>query len=96
MQDDIENEKGYNYVTPQPIDAPQQHAAWMDGDRMTYVSRGQLLMFDYDDTNQQTLVPASPAYLPAFAPDFKFVYTLAPAPGQTNLNQSSLLAPADQ
>jgi hypothetical protein len=95
---DIENEKGYNYATPQPIDPPQQHAAWMDGDRMTYISRGQLTIFDYDDTNQQALVAASPAYLPAFAPDFKFVYTLtpAPSPGQTNLNQSSLLAPADQ
>lgn len=99
---DIENEKGYNYVSPQPIDAPQQHAAWIDPNRLAYVSRGQLLMFDYDDTNQQTLVAASPTYLPAFAPNTKFVYTLAQntapgaLPGQTNLNQTSLLIPADQ
>ncbi|HET7059838.1 MAG TPA: PEGA domain-containing protein [Candidatus Saccharimonadales bacterium] len=99
---DIENEKGYNYVTPQPLDSPQQHATWMDGNRMTYVSGGQLLMFDYDGTNSQQLVPASPAYLPVFAPDFKFVYTLAPnaaagaLPGQINLNQTSLLTPTDQ
>ena len=99
---DIENKKGYNYTTPQPIDKPQVHAAWIDGFRMTYVSRGQLLMFDYDDTNQQSLTAANPAYLPAFAPNFKFVYTLAPntatahVPGQTNLNQASLLTSADQ
>ncbi len=99
---DIENEKGYNYITPQPIDKPQVHASWIDGFRLTYVSGGQLLMFDYDDTNQQSLVAADPAYLPAFAPDFKFVYNMAPntaasaLPGQTNLNQTSLLTPADQ
>jgi len=99
---DIENEKGYNFVTKQPIDKPQKHAAWMDGYRLTYVSRGRLLMFDYDDTNQQPLVAADPAYLPALAPDSKFLYALAPdktaaaRPSQVNLNQTSLLTPADQ
>lgn len=99
---DIENEKGYNYSTTQPLDPPQLHADWMDGNRLTYVSSGQMIIFDYDATNQQTLVPASPAYLPAFASNFKFVYTLAPnttaaaPPGQINLNQASLLTPADQ
>lgn len=99
---DIENEKGYNYITPQPIDKPQVHASWMDGFHLTYVSGRQLLMFDYDDTNQQSLVAADATYLPAFAPDVKFVYTLAPdtaagaLPGQTDLNQTSLLTPADQ
>jgi hypothetical protein len=99
---DIENEKGYNYVTRRPIDKPQPHAAWIDGYRLAYVSGGRLLMFDYDDTNRQPLVAADPAYLPVFAPDFKFVYTLAPAtaqaakPGQTDLDQTSLLTPADQ
>lgn len=99
---DVENTKGYNFTSRQPIDAPATHATWMDGDRLTYVSGGKLTIFDYDDTNQQTLVPASSAYLPAFAPDFKFVYTLAPstataaAPGQEVLNQTSLLTSADQ
>lgn len=99
---DIENEKGYNYITPQPLDAPQQHADWMDGNRLTYVTGGRLLMFDYDDTNQQIMMPAGSAYLPAFSPNFKFVYTLAPATdptapaGQINLNQTSILTPADQ
>ncbi|HEY5442601.1 MAG TPA: PEGA domain-containing protein, partial [Candidatus Saccharimonadales bacterium] len=39
---DIENIKGFSYTTPQPIDAPQPHASWMDGDRLTYVTSGKL------------------------------------------------------
>lgn len=99
---DIENEKGYNYKMDRSLDKPQLHADWIDGNRMTYVSGGKVLMFDYDGTNKQTLVSDSPLYLPAFAPDFKFVYTLAPdvskgsVPGQTNLDQTSLLIPTDQ
>jgi hypothetical protein len=95
---DIENTKGYNYITPQSLDPPQTHATWMDGDRLTYVSDGKLIMFDYDDTNQQTLISASSTYLPAFTPNYKFVYTLTPAPaaGQIDLTQTSLLIPTDQ
>jgi hypothetical protein len=96
---DILASKGYNFSSSKPIDPPAAHATWMDGDRLTYVSNGKLVIFDYDDTNQQTLVPANPAYLPAFAPTFKFVYTLAPSTataGQEVLDQTSLLAPADQ
>jgi hypothetical protein len=95
---DIENTKGYNYTTTRPIDAPMTHANWMDGNRLTYVSGGKLVVFDYDNTNQQTLVGASSAYLPAFAPNYKFLYTFAPpaASGQTLLNQTPLLIPADQ
>ncbi|HVV66541.1 MAG TPA: PEGA domain-containing protein [Candidatus Saccharimonadales bacterium] len=95
---DIENKKGYNYAMSQPIDPPQAHATWMDGDRMTYVSNGKLIIFDYDGTNEETLLNALSPYLPAFAPDFKFVYTLSPAKtaAQADLDQTSLLAPADQ
>lgn len=95
---DIENKKGHNYTMLQPLDSPQLHASWMDGDRMTYVSNGKLIIFDYDGTNEQTLVSASSSYLPAFAPDYRFVYTLSPAkvPSQADLDQTSLLAPRDQ
>jgi hypothetical protein len=95
---DIENTNGYNYTVPQPLDAPQAHATWMDGDRLAMVSGGQLTVFDYDDTNQQSLVPASSRYLPAFAPDYKNVYDLAPnaTTGQFELIQASLLIAADR
>ena len=94
---DIENDKGYNYSSAVGLDAPQVHATWMDGDRLVITSGGKLVIFDYDHTNQQTLTGNNPAYLPAFAPDYKYVYTLAPtatAP-QTQLDQTPLLVPAD-
>ena len=95
---DIENETGYNYADPAKLDAPQAHATWMDGDRLTMVSGGKLKVFDYDDTNQQILMAASSQYLPAFAPDYKNVYALVPsaAAGQFEFTQTSLLTAADR
>jgi hypothetical protein len=95
---DIENKIGHNYTTTTPIDAPQPHAGWMDGDRLTYVSQGKLAVLDYDNLNYRQLMPAVSGYLPAFAPDYNFVYGLAPAAtaGQFELTQTSLLAPADR
>ncbi|HTB48880.1 MAG TPA: PEGA domain-containing protein [Verrucomicrobiae bacterium] len=97
---DIENTKGYNYTASQPLDAPQVHATWMDGDRLTYVSGGKLVVFDYDGTNQQVLMAAAGSYVPAFAPDYKYVYDVAPdttatPAGQTELAQTALLTPPD-
>lgn len=95
---DIENKLGYNYTMRTSLDVPQVHAGWMDGNRLAYVSDGKLTINDYDNTNQQVLVTASAGYLPVFAPDYKFVYSLAPAPssGQIELLQTSLLAPKDR
>ncbi len=94
---DIENDNGYNYTTTEKMDSPQLHATWMDGDRLTYVSGGKLVVFDYDNTNHQTLMAADSRYLPAFAPDYKDVYTLTPGPSaQSYLTQTSLLTAADR
>ncbi len=94
---DIENTQGYSYVTTQPLDAPQVHAVWIDGDRLAYVSSGKLIEFEYDSANLQTLMPASSAYLPAFTANFKNVYDIAANNlGQFELNQTSLLAPQDR
>jgi hypothetical protein len=96
---DIENKQVYHYIAQQPLDAPQPHAYWMDGDRLTYVAGGKMVIFDYDDANRQTLVSAGSQYEPAFSPDYKFIYTLAPAASgqpRTTLSQTSLLIPADQ
>jgi hypothetical protein len=93
---DIEYNKSYNYNLTTPIDAPQTHVSWMDGHRLVYVSQGKLMMLDYDSTNKQVLVSALPAYLPAFAPDSKYVYTMAQGlQTQANLTQTALLTPAD-
>ena len=92
---DIEYKHGFNYTTTQPLDAPQTHASWMDGDRLDYVSGGKLLVFDYDHRNKQTLLTAAPAFLPFFAPDYQHLYVIAPgtAAGQLSLTQTALLIP---
>jgi hypothetical protein len=97
---DIENERGYNYVAKQTLDAPQLHATWMDGDRLTYVSGGKLVVFDYDHANVQSLMNANPNYTPSFDPNYTYVFTLAPTSTATTaptaLYQTSLYTPADQ
>lgn len=76
---DAENDKGYSYVTKQPIDAPQEHAQWMDGHRLMYVSGGKAFVFDFDDANRETLNVSDASYLPFFDRDYKVLYTLNPA-----------------
>jgi Tol biopolymer transport system component len=72
-------------------------ASWMDGDRLDYVSGGKLYIFDYDNTNQHLLVSASSNFEPAFSPDYRYVYEIAPtSSGQFELNQTSLLTAADR
>ncbi len=95
---DIENKEVYHYSSPYPLDPPQPHAGWMDGDRLTYVSGGKAVIFDYDNANRQILISADSHYEPAFTPDFKFVYVLTPnsAPGQLDMDKTSLLSPTDQ
>lgn len=99
---DLENGHGYNYIASQPLDAPQVHATWMDGDRLQYISGGKLIVFDYDHTNLQTLIPASPNYVPVYGPNYKHLYVFAPPkiskkqpsttppPTGLNLTQTSL------
>lgn len=93
---DIENKLGYNYTSPAVVDAPQPHASWMDGDRLVYTSGGKLNVADYDNANRQSLMTADSNYLPAFAPNYHYVYTLvAGENGQYDLTQTPLLTPAD-
>lgn len=96
---DLENVLQYHYTAKQPLDQPQLHATWMDGDRLMYVSGGKLLVFDYDYQNQRTLEPADPNYLAAFDPNYTYVYTLASSikdTGDMALTDTALLTPADQ
>ncbi len=95
---DIENEVGFSYTTKEPIDAPQTRASWMDGNRLFYTSNGKLTVFDYDYINLQQLMPSSSGYIPAFSPDYEYVYSIAPSAvvGQIDFTQTSLRAPADR
>lgn len=94
---DIENKKGYNYTAVQPLDTGQTHATWMDGNRLSYISGGKLIIFDYDYTNQHSLIAAASPLLPAYASNYNYVYTIAPSAtsGQYELLQTPLLTPPD-
>lgn len=89
---DIETDRGYAYQIADAPDAPQTHATWMDGFRLSYVSGGKLVVFDYDGTNVQALSPASPSHLPAFNRDYRYLYTID---GQNALTVTPLLTPQD-
>ncbi|HUD10235.1 MAG TPA: PEGA domain-containing protein [Candidatus Saccharimonadales bacterium] len=97
---DIENNKTYSYnVVPSPVVG--SHATWMDGDRLLFVSGGQVIVFDYDGANQQRLEPAIDGSTPFFDQSYKWLYTFAPAPtlttaDQLNLTSTALRLPADQ
>lgn len=96
---DAEYPGGYVYDTKLPVDAPQPHANWMDGNHLDYVSGGKLVMFDFDEGNLQTLMPAAPNYVPFFSPDYKFVDVIAAPTAQdvkAELTSTSLRTPADQ
>ncbi len=90
---DIFNDEIYHYVAPLPLDAPQVHAQWMDGDRIVYVSGGKITVADYDNTNRQTLSPALPQYQIFFALDYRSYFTIdSTTPGTVELSQVSLIA----
>jgi hypothetical protein len=95
---DDENALGYTYSLPSPLDQPQAHVTWMDGAQLTYISNGQLEVFDYDNTNRQTLISGDARYTAYFDPSYKYVYTLVPSvanPTQELLTLTALLTPAD-
>jgi hypothetical protein len=90
---DNETDRGYVYQSKVPLDAPQQHATWMDGYRLSYVSGGKQVVFDFDGSNMQTLAVASPAYVPVFDPDYRYLYTIDPA--RSALVRTALRTPED-
>jgi hypothetical protein len=98
---DVQNDKSYAYQDKAPLDAPQQYATWMDGDRIMYVSNGKLVVFDFDSANQQTLMPALPGLLPAFDDNYRYAYSFVnvPAtgstPAETALEATAMLTQRD-
>lgn len=90
----------FTFTMPQPIDAGQSHATWMDGARLQYVSNHQLYVFDFDGKNQQLLMPALNNHLVFYDPGFRRVYTLMPpkhaTAGQLALQSTWLLTKADR
>jgi hypothetical protein len=97
---DADNDKTYSYQLTVPMVA-DQHASWMDGDRLLLTSGGKVVVFDYDDANQQVLQPAAGAQS-YFNQNYQWSYAIAPTAGASvattpfALQQTSMLIPADQ
>jgi hypothetical protein len=93
---DAETNDGYAYATAKPLDTGITHATWMDGHRITYVSEGKAVIFDYDNRNFQALSAATPAHLPFFDRDYRNLYTVAPGTaGQSAFTATPLLTAED-
>ena len=90
---DNELDKAYSYTLPVPLDAPQTHATWMDGARITFVGNGKVVMVDYDSANLQSLEPAVQDQIPFFDRNYTFIYVIAPntAPNQTPASSTDYL-----
>jgi hypothetical protein len=73
---DAEYDKKYAFTTKAPLDIGQDHAHWMDGNRLTYVSDGKIIVFDYDNTNGETLVGSDAIFGALFDRDYKVLYSL--------------------
>ncbi len=93
---DLRNKNGYNYTIKNTLDAPQSHATWMDGNRLTYISNGKVQIVDYDNMNAHSFAPSSATMRPFFSPDYARVYTLTTATAGATLNVTSLRTLADQ
>jgi hypothetical protein len=96
---DVDNQQRYSYTVPSGLDSPQTRATWMDGARLQYVSQGQLVVFDYDGQNRETIVSADPAYIPSYDSSYKTLYALVSAAADKShelLTSTPLRTPADQ
>ena len=89
---DAETDRSYAYQAKVPLDKPQTRATWMDGFRLSYVSGGKVVVFDFDGINMTTLSPASPNYLPIFDRSYRYMYTLDTG---NNLTRVPLLTTED-
>jgi hypothetical protein len=97
---DAEYKRSASYQTTQSIDKGQNHAAWLDGAHLQYVSNQQLYVFDYDGSNPQLLVPTTVGATGFYDNNYSIVYTVAPPSAASNqryvLMSTSLRTPADQ
>jgi hypothetical protein len=88
---DAEQNRMFRYVSPLNISETQE-AKWMDGHRLTVVTDSKVQVFEFDGTNQQTLIASRPEYEPFFDRDYAYVYTMAPmADGKTGLESGKLI-----
>lgn len=92
---DIEEAQPYRFELAQG--GPK--ATWMDEFRMLVVTDNKVSVFDYDGKNNQVLVVGFDGFAPAFGPNYKRLFTVAPSVtlvGRAALTQTQLRTPDDQ
>lgn len=89
---DAETDRGYAYRVNAPMDPPQARAVWMDGYRLSYVSGGKVVVFDFDGTNLRALSASGPSFMPIFDRNYRFLYTVD---AQNGLTSTALLTAKD-
>jgi PEGA domain len=89
---DVKTDRGYAYQAKLPPDAGAAPATWVDDFHLSYVSGGKVALFDYDGTNFQGLVSASPIFQSAFDRNYRYLYAIT---GQHTLTSTALLTEED-
>ena len=77
---DAETDRQYNYTLDETF---QDSAKWMDGHRLTAISKGRVIVFDFDGINKVTLSSALQGTYGLFDRDYEELYTFAPKDGGT-------------
>lgn len=80
---DAEHERTYRFNIGLNLDEAAPHATWMDGDRLIVNSQATMVVFDFDGTNLQKLVPNQAGLVPAFDRDYQVLFNTAPNNGGT-------------
>lgn len=89
---DIENDRNYHFATAAAIDDGTK-VRWMDGNRMTLNSQSKTVVFDFDNSNAQTLAATLSGFGPFFDRDYENLYNIAPSvavPGRFALTRTDL------
>jgi hypothetical protein len=93
---DISNDHGYNYTTNYPIDDAQGHAEWMDNNRISYVSGGKVVIFDYDNNYAQLLNKGDSDFQTAFDNTDTYFYKIVKDGDSYDFYKTSFYTPNDQ
>ena len=75
---DAEADRQYRYEIPDAFE-PGALASWMDGHRLTSVSGGKVIVFDFDGSNKQLLNAIVANGKPMFDRDYTLLYAVAPS-----------------
>lgn len=71
-----EQDRQYRYDIPDKMDSGSV-ASWMDGHRLTFVSKRRLIVFDFDGINKQVLVGSNSRTPAMFSPNYSQLFVLS-------------------